>query len=539
MKKIVLLIMAFLISCNNNKSDNAQNNATVNNNTNITINNNTAQNTNQIISKQTIAARNKKPEFKNKYPIKNYTEAEVDEILYKTIDTELANYGISDNSKKERREEEKQRLEPIKDLLLKGINSKDENGNSILMLIPKLNYRNYAYNDLVKWLVEHGISLDDTEILNYNYTDEIIDYLLDSGVNFDYQTVYNKINSENNNYNLISKLIRKLESANYYFSDIDYQLQSDLLFEAILNDNLDLVRLFLKLGADINSINRMSDGYVGTPLMYSAYYEKYDIMDYLKENNADITIHCFQDREELESIHTYDRHISFVLMENFPVLSPTNLINTVITGNNNEDLMIRILNKISQTFKFADTSYIYSPASQKEFTNNNEKYILIQSHILNEEYIQNLILMEKYVYDFEVNDKYFNYISIWKRDRNDENKAQFITGFYPMQNDDYSQTYDIASSRNYITIEATDDNGTYYYTFIIENNDFYLDKFSMGQYNENISLSGTNINITEEKNEEHYYNYKTDASKFNHTNRIKAIDLERGFFSKLIEEYNK
>ena len=61
----------------------------------------------------------------------------------------------------------------------------------------------------------------------------------------------------------------------------------------------------------------------------------------------------------------------------------------------------------------------------------------------------------------------------------------------------------------------------------------------MGQYNENISLSGTNINITEEKNEEHYYNYKTDAAKFNQTNRIKAIDLERGFFSKLIEEYNK
>lgn len=107
--------------------------------------------------------------------------------------------------------------------------------------------------------------------------------------------------------------------------------------------------------------------------------------------------------------------------------------------------------------------------------------------------------MEKYVYDFEVNDKYFNYITIWKRDKNDENKAQFITGFYPMQNDDYSQIYDIASSGNYVTVEATDDNGTYYYTFIIENNDFYLDKFSMGQYNENISLSGTNINITEKK----------------------------------------
>ncbi|PCG18879.1 ankyrin repeat domain-containing protein [Brachyspira sp. G79] len=526
MKKFILMVaLSILISCSN-KSNNTQNNITLNNNTNITVNN-TTQNTNQITSKQTNAVIKKK--FKNIYPIKPYTEEEIDEILYKTIDTELANYGISDNSKKERREEEKQKMQNIKDLLLEGINSKDEDGNGVLTLMQKLDYRNYAYNDLVKWLVEHGISLDDTRILDYDYTDNMIDYLLDSGVNFDYQTVYNKIDLKNNNYNLISKLIKKLESAGYYFSDIDYQLQSDLLFQSILADNLDLVILFLKLGADINSINRMSDGYVGTPLMYSAYYEKYDIMDYLKEKNADITIHCFQDTEELESIHTDGPHISFVLMENFPVLSPTNLINTVITGNNNEDLMIRILNKISQTFKFADTSYIYSPASQTEFTNNNEKYILIQSHILNEEYVENLILMEKYVYDFEVNDKYFNYVTIWKRDKNDENKAEFVTGFYPIQNDDYSQIYDIASSGNYITIESIDD-GVYYYTFIIENNDFYLDKFSMEKYNR----SDNN-----KKEEEHYYNYKIDASKFNHTSRIKAIDLERGFFSKLIEEYNK
>ncbi|PPS22622.1 ankyrin repeat domain-containing protein [Brachyspira murdochii] len=529
MKKIILMTaLSILISCNNNKPNNTQTNTTVNNNTNITINNNTNQNTNQIINQQTTPARKKKIEFKNIYPIKPYTEEEIDEILYKTIDIELANYGISDNSKKERREEEKQRMQNIKDLLLEGINSKDEDGNGILALMQKLDYENYAYNDLVKWLVEHGISLDDTRILDYNYTDEVIDYLLDSGVNFDYNTIYNKIDLKNNNYNLISKLIKKLESAGYYFSDIDYQLQSDLLFQSILADNLDLVILFLKLGSDINSINRMSDGYVGTPLMYSTYYEKYDIMDYLKEKNADITIHCFQDTEELESIHTYDSHISFVLMENFPVLNPTNLINTIITGNNNEDLMIRILNKISQTFKFADTSYIYSPASQTEFTNNNEKYILIQSHILNEEYVENLILMEKYVYDFEVNDKYFNYVTIWKKDKNDENKAEFITGFYPMQNDDYSQTYDIASSGNYMTIESTDDNGTYYYTFIIENNDFYLDKFSFSKYN-----------MSDENEEEHYYNYKRDAAKFNHTSRIKAIDLERGFFNKLIEEYNK
>ena len=519
MKKVILMTaLSILISCSN-KSNNTQNNTTVNNNTNITINNNTNQNTNQIINQQTTPARKKKIEFKNIYPIKPYTEEEIDEILYKTIDTELANYGISDNSKKERREEEKQRMQNIKDLLLEGINSEDEDGNGILMLMQKLDYRNYAYNDLVKWLVEHGISLDDTEILNYNYTDNMIDYLLESGVNFDYNTVYNKIDLKNNNYNLISKLIKKLESSGYYFSDIDYQLQSDLLFQSILADNLDLVILFLKLGSDINSINRMRDGYVGTPLMYSAYYEKYDIMDYLKEKNADITIHCFQDTEELESINTYD-YVYYEQIEEFPVLSPTNLINTVITGNNNEDLMIRILNKISQTFKFANTSYIYSPASQNEFTNNNEKYILIQSRILN----------EGYLYDNEINDKYFNYVTIWKRDKNDENKAQFITGFYPIQNDYYSQIYDIASSGNYITIEAINDDGVYYYTFIIENNDFYLDKFSMEKYNR----SDNN-----KKEEEHYYNYKRDAAKFNHTSRIKAIDLERSFFNNLIEEYNK
>ena len=279
MKKIILMLsLSILISCNN-KSNNEQNNTSAN----ITINNNTPQNTNQKASSQITPVRKKKTEFKNIYNIKSYTDIEIDEILYKTIDAELADYGISDNSKKERREEEKQRLQYIKDLLLKGINSEDENGNNVLMLIPELDYRNYAYNDLVKWLVEHGISLDDTRILDYNYTDEIIDYLLDSGVNFDYNTVLNKIDTQNNNYNLISKLIRRLESADYYFSDIDYQLQSDLLFQAILADNLDLVRLFLKLGADINSINRMKDGYVGTPLMYSAYYGKSAITDYLLE----------------------------------------------------------------------------------------------------------------------------------------------------------------------------------------------------------------------------------------------------------------
>ena len=131
MKKIILMTaLSILISCNNNKSNNTQNNTTINNNTNITITNNTTQNTNQIISQQTTPARKKKIEFKNIYPIKPYTEAEIDEILYKTIDAELANYGISDNSKKERREKEKQRMHNIKDLLLEGINSEDEDGNS-------------------------------------------------------------------------------------------------------------------------------------------------------------------------------------------------------------------------------------------------------------------------------------------------------------------------------------------------------------------------------------------------------------------------
>ena len=35
--------------------------------------------------------------------------------------------------------------------------------------------------------------------------------------------------------------------------------------------------------------------------------------------------------------------------------------------------------------------------------------------------------------------------------------------------------------------------------------------------------------INEKPKEEHYYNYKTDASKFNHNSRIKAIDLQKRF----------
>lgn len=62
---------------------------------------------------------------------------------------------------------------------------------------------------------------------------------------------------------------------------------------------------------------------------------------------------------------------------------------------------------------------------------------------------------------------------------------------------------------------------------IIENNDFYFDKFS------------SKYDLSDENEEKHYYNYKIDAAKFNHTSRIKPIDLERGFFNNLIEEYNK
>ena len=72
MKKIILMIaLSILISCSN-KSNNTQDNTAVNN-----ANNNTAQNTNQTISQQTTAVRKKKPEFKNIYPIKPYTEEEI------------------------------------------------------------------------------------------------------------------------------------------------------------------------------------------------------------------------------------------------------------------------------------------------------------------------------------------------------------------------------------------------------------------------------------------------------------------------------
>ena len=107
----------------------------------------------------------------------------------------------------------------------------------------------------------------------------------------------------NGNSDIIKKMLDILYD--YNFEKVDYNLQSDLLFTSIYNQDIDLVKYFLDLGADINSLNRMRDGSIGTPLMYSAFLENYDIADYLLEKNADVNINCFQDNQELENIWNY------------------------------------------------------------------------------------------------------------------------------------------------------------------------------------------------------------------------------------------
>ncbi|QTM04546.1 hypothetical protein GQX62_02550 [Brachyspira hyodysenteriae] len=536
------------MSCSNSE-EKKENNINPNVNTNS---NALAQNTNTIITNQnnivTNNVNNKSDVIirKNIYPIKSYTEEELDEILLVRINKSLGEYA-NDKQNRELIKKEKEKLKPIRDLLIKTINAEDEDGNNALMLAIKYSTDSIIYYDLIKWIVEHGIDLSSKKIfktLSYDYLkktsydhisskeySDIAYYLIDSGIYFDYKDVYDLM-VNNCNSDIIKKMLDILYD--YNFEKVDYNLQSDLLFTSIHNQDIDLVKYFLDLGADINSLNRIRDGSIGTPLMYSAFLENYDIADYLLEKNADVNINCFQDNQELENIWNYYSYYTDErdeIINNFPVLSPTNLNGTVITGNNYYDLIVKILNKTAQNFKLANTDFYYEPTSEsivKSDTNN--KYMFISSPILNQEYID-------YPDDFtSEEDKYFHYITIWKKE---DNKASFVSGFYPLQDAFYEYTYlsdfNIAVSGNYITAEQYDGK-TYYYTFIIENNELYLDKFSMGKSN---LISASATNFSEVYNEEYYYNYKSDAQKFNQTSRLKLIDVEKGFFEQLIEDYNK
>ncbi|MEI0491681.1 ankyrin repeat domain-containing protein [Brachyspira intermedia] len=549
--KFVLIIISLIVlmGCSNNK-EKKENNINTNLNTNS---NSLAQNTNTVITNQnniiTNNTDNKSDVIvrKNIYPIKSYTEKELDEILLFRINKLLGEY-VNDEENGELIKKEKEKLKPIRDLLIKTINAEDEDGNNALMLAIKYSTDSIIYYDLIKWIVEHGIDLSSKKIfktLSYDYIkktsydhisskeySDIAYYLIDSGIYFDYKDVYDLM-VNNGNSDIIKKMLDILYD--YNFEKVDYNLQSDLLFTSIYNQDIDLVEYFLDLGADINSLNRMRDGSIGTPLMYSAFLENYDIADYLLEKNADVNINCFQDNQELENIWNYYSYYSDErdeIINNFPVLSPTNLNGTVITGNNYNDLVIKILNKTAQNFKLANTYFYYEPTSESIIkSDTNNKYMFISSPILNQEYIN-------YPDDFtSEEDKYFHYITIWKKE---DNKASFVSGFYPLQDAFYQYTYlrdiNIAVSGNYITAEQYDGGKTYYYTFIIENNELYLDKFSMGKSN---LISASATNFSEVYNEEYYYNYKSDAQKFNQTSRVKLIDVEKGFFEKLIEDYNK
>lgn len=174
---LIIISLIILISCSNSE-EKKENNINPNVNTNS---NALAQNTNTIITNQNnivtnnIDNKNDVIVRKNIYPIKSYTEKELDEILLVRINKLLESYGNDEENEeliKEKTEKEKEKLKPIRDLLIKTINAEDEDGNNALMLAIKYSTDSIIYYDLIKWIVEHGIDLSSKKIfktLSYDY----------------------------------------------------------------------------------------------------------------------------------------------------------------------------------------------------------------------------------------------------------------------------------------------------------------------------------------------------------------------------------
>lgn len=137
---LIIISLIVLMSCSNDKEKKENNiNPTVNTNSNAL-----AQNTNTIITNQNNISNNTNNKSdvivrKNIYPIKSYTEKELDEILLVRINKLLGEY-VNDEENGELIKKEKEKLKPIRDLLIKTINAEDEDGNNACC---KIQYRLY------------------------------------------------------------------------------------------------------------------------------------------------------------------------------------------------------------------------------------------------------------------------------------------------------------------------------------------------------------------------------------------------------------
>ena len=279
--KFVLIIISLIVlmSCSNSEEKKENNiNANINTNSNAlvqntntiitnqnNISNTLVQNTNTVINNQnnivTNNVNNKNDVIvrKNIYPIKSYTEEELDEILLFRINKLLVlGKYVNDEQNRELIKKEKEKLKPIRDLLIKTINAEDEDGNNALMLAIKYSTDSIIYYDLIKWIVEHGIDLSSKKIfktLSYDYIkktsydhisskeySDIAYYLIDSGIYFDYKDVYDLM-VNNGNSDIIKKMLDILYD--YNFEKVDYNLQSDLLFTSIYNHHFSFYKYLI------------------------------------------------------------------------------------------------------------------------------------------------------------------------------------------------------------------------------------------------------------------------------------------------------
>lgn len=120
---------------------------------------------------------------------------------------------------------------------------------------------------------------------------------------FDYE-LYNAV--EQNNFNLVQELLK----TNYYcdINHLYHYFGVTLLHRAVQKNNVEIVKLLLENGANVNAQTKTQDTSLHLACLYYYQHPKYDLIDILIQFGADMNIKSKYGENVFEVLRRYNHN---------------------------------------------------------------------------------------------------------------------------------------------------------------------------------------------------------------------------------------
>lgn len=272
-----------------------------------------------------------------------------------TINTKIDDKNIVEAVKKGN-------ITEINEIIQKGtdINSRDENGDTILMIA--------CFNEninIIKLLLENGASVNLKSKGKFKYYSDEYDAVIlvrENRLKDDIIDILLNYNYNNINYNLqraveigdlekVKILINKIDDINLLHIEYNPYEPTTLLMIACYYGYIEIVDLLIQKGADINAETNYS-GFSGTPLSFAVEKNNLDIVKLLIKKGANVNGRCYAGEEYLSILQLacYNdyKDIVSILIDNgadVNIKDGSRVTALSITLKNRNDEIIKILKK--------------------------------------------------------------------------------------------------------------------------------------------------------------------------------------------------